>query len=115
MLSPDDVVADVRFEALAPTRAHPWLRSQVERHVTLGHELFEIAAREVDRDEVEALPASCALEVAQLVATTVVVVKAVDPDHLDPVLEQGLGEMRPDEPRAAGDERAPHGCGSRVG
>jgi hypothetical protein len=75
----------------------------VEHHVGLGDEIAEIAARQVERDELEALPVARVVEVAQLLCAAVVVVEAVDPDDLLPLAKQRLGQIRADETGAAGD------------
>jgi hypothetical protein len=108
VLRREDVVALVLLEALTPALAHPRLGGEVEDDVARLDQLDEVAAREVERDELEPVPVHGDLEVAPLVGALVVVVEAVDADHLVTVRKQGLGQVRPDEAGAAGDESS-HG------
>jgi hypothetical protein len=80
----------------------------VEDGVGRGHEAAEITAGEVERDELEVVPAAREVEVAQLLAAAVVVVEAVDADHVHAVGQERFGQLRADEARAAGDESGVH-------
>ena len=80
----------------------------MEDGVGLVDEILELAAGEVDGDELEALPVAGAAQVGELVGATVVVVEAVNAEDGVAVGEQRLGELRADEAGAAGDEVASH-------
>src|SRR5206468_10349534 len=108
MLGCEDVVANIGLEALAPTRAHSRLCRQVENDIAVGEELVQLAPRQVDRHEVELLPAPGPLQVAQLLPARVVAVEAVDADDLAAVFEQRFGQVRSDESGAAGHEGTSH-------
>jgi hypothetical protein len=81
----------------------------MEDGVDLADDLVEVASREVDGDELEVVPCGALGEIVELLAPAVVVVEAVDAHDVDAVAEQRLGQVRADEPCAAGDERALHG------
>ena len=104
VLGREQVVAQVRLEARAPARPHAGLGGEVKDRVDVGDEVGELAARQVDRHEVEGIPLARALEVADLRRTAVVVVEAVDADDVDAVTQERLGQRRADESGTAGDK-----------
>jgi hypothetical protein len=59
----------------------------MEDQVTVADHLVERAAGQVDRRELELIPTHQMPEVAELLAASIVVVEAVDPDDLEPVVK----------------------------
>ena len=85
----------------------------MEDDVGLEKQVAEVAAGEVQRDELELLPTARKIEVAELLAATIVVVEAVDADHAHAIGQKRLGELRADETCASGDQRGPGGAQRR--
>ena len=80
----------------------------MEDRIAVGDDVVELAPSEIERDELESVPVAERPQVAELVGPGVVVVEAIDAEHLDAVVEEDAA-MGADEPGAAGDERRLHG------
>src|SRR5437773_2000625 len=102
-LGREHVVAEICFESSSPACADSWLAGQMKDDVGVGDERICVRGRKVKPPEVERVPLTSLLEVSQFILAAVVLVEAVNPGHCVPVLEQGVAQMRANEPGASGD------------
>ena len=100
-----DVVDGVDGEIAAPAPPHSRLRRQVEDPVHAVQQPAEGRILDAGFDEGEAGVCEQPCQVRFLERPRVVVGEAVDADHLGALREQPISQVRPDEPRNAGDQR----------
>ena len=108
-LRSEDVVAQVAVEVMAPARPDRGLAGEVEDDPRAVQQLVQVDVDEVGLVQREVAVHARDLEVSLLATAVVVVAERIDRDHLVPVREQALAQVRPDETGGAGDRNP---CGT---